>query len=105
MEIQLQTLRSAFFMGMKTLCVVHAVSRTIYPLVQFRRIIFRECIFCCGRWPVGSRVLLHTIPANKRGGGVNGSAEGAGTARHPLPRLSAVLAGNIEYFCRVVKLA
>lgn len=49
----------------------------------------------------GGTVLLHTIPANKRGGveGGNGPA-GAPTPTPACP----VLAANIEYFCRVVKL-
>lgn len=44
---------------------------------------FQGCIFCCGQRPVGARVLLHTIPANKRARGFNGPAEGGRVADTP----------------------
>lgn len=79
---------------------MQSACHAIYPPFHFTRIIFRECIFCCGQWPVGASVLLHTIPGNKRGRGVNGPARRLAHS----PILSSVLAANIEYFCSVLKL-
>lgn len=70
----------------------------------FRRIIFRECIFCCGQWPALPFycTLFRRINAARVAGG-NGPVGGLLTPC-PVPPSAAVLAANIEYFCRVVKL-